>query len=391
LSPRTGESHHQDYCFTMFAKLPLIVAPMAGGPSTPELVAGAVNAGAFGFLAAGYLKPEALAAQLAKTRDLTGHSFGVNLFVPGKKSTVDISSYRVALETEAAKYGTEPGEPTWNDDDYPAKVDLLVADPVAVVSFTFGAPSASDVERLHAVGSKIVVTVTNPAEARKAAEVGADALCVQGFEAGAHRGTFTDDGSAAGGPTLGLLAALRLIGAEVDLPMIATGGLVHGADVAAVLVAGAVAAQLGTAFLGSPEAGTQPVHREALKSTRDTTVTRAFSGRPARGLVNRFLTEHNDEAPAAYPQVHNMTRPVRAAAAKAGDPEAISLWAGQTYSLAPHGPVADVIARLDAELKAAMTNVARALDQASPSTTSCSATARSRWLSWMRSSPTGRR
>jgi nitronate monooxygenase len=346
----------------MFAKLPLIVAPMAGGPSTPELVAGAANAGAFGFLAAGYLTAEALAKQLARTRELTGQPVGVNLFVPGQKSTVDIKPYRAVVAAEAAKYNIEPGEPAWNDDNYPAKLDLLVADPVAVVSFTFGLPPAGDVERLRAVGSKIVVTVTNPAEARAAADRGADALCVQGFEAGAHRGIFTDDGSEA----YGLLAALRLIGAEVDLPLIATGGLVHGADVAAVLVAGAGAAQLGTAFLGSPEAGTQPVHREALKSTRDTAITRAFSGRPARGLVNRFLAEHTDEAPAAYPQVHNMTRPLRAAAAKAGDPEAMSLWAGQTYPLAPAGPVADVIARLDAEMKAAITAAAQALDKASP-------------------------
>jgi nitronate monooxygenase len=350
----------------MFAKLPVIVAPMAGGPSTPELVAGAVNAGAFGFLAAGYLKPAALLGQITRTRELTGQSFGVNLFLPTERSDVDLNGYRQVVAAEAGKYGAEPGEPAWTDDDYPAKVDLLEANPVDVVSFTFGAPTRQDVDRLHAVGSKIVITVTNPAEARMAVEAGADALCVQGFEAGAHRGVFEDDGSPAGGPVFGLLALLRLVGAEVDLPLIATGGLVHGADVAAVLTAGAVAAQLGTAFLGCPEAGTQPAHREALKWDRATTFTRAFSGRPARGLVNRFHTEHNDQAPAAYPQINNMTRPVRAAAAKAGDPEAMSLWAGQTYPLAPSGPVADVIARLGTELQEAITNVARGFGQATP-------------------------
>jgi nitronate monooxygenase len=347
-------------------RIPVIVAPMAGGPSTPELVAGAVNTGAGGFLAAGYLTPDALAGQLARTRELTGSPFGVNLFVPGDQSTVDLNAYGAAVRGEAARYGVEPGEPAWNDDHYPGKVDLLVTEPVSVVSFTFGRPSTGDVQRLHAVGSKIVVTVTTPDEAAQAAEIGADALCVQGFEAGAHRGIFADDGSAAGGPTYGLLAALRLISAKVDLPLVATGGLVHGADVAAVLAAGAVAAQLGTAFLNSPEAGTQPAHREALTDSRDTAFTRAFSGRPARGLVNRFLTEHSGDAPAAYPQVHNMTRPVRAAAAKAGDPEAMSLWAGQTYQLAPRGPVADVIAQLDAELREAITRVAQGFDRATP-------------------------
>jgi nitronate monooxygenase len=355
-SPPTGESHSPDYRLDMFAKVPVIVAPMAGGFTTPELVAGAVNAGAFGFLAAGYLTPQALAEQVAKTRDLTAQPFGVNLFVPNEQSTIDLTGYRNTLREE---FGVQPGEPVWTDDHYPAKVDLLVADPVAVVSFTFGLPSGEDVERLRAVGSKIVITVTNPEEAGQAADRGADALCVQGFEAGAHRGIFTDDGSPAGGPTYGLLAALRLIQHEVDLPLIATGGLVHGADIAAVLAAGAVAGQLGTAFLGSPEAGTKPPQREALKTVRDTTFTRAFSGRPARGQVNRFLTGH--EGPAAYPQVHNMTKPIRAAAAQAGDAEAMSLWAGQTYTVAPRGPVADVIAQLDRELRAAITTVAQAV------------------------------
>jgi nitronate monooxygenase len=341
----------------MFAKLPVVVAPMAGGPSTPDLVAGAVNAGAFAFLAAGYLTTEALAEQIARTQALTDQAFGVNLFVPGPPSTVDLGKYRQAIAREAETYHTQPGEPEWNDDHYPAKVDLLVARPVAAVSFTFGRPSTEDVERLHAVGSKVVVTVTSPAEARLAAEVGADALAVQGFEAGGHRGIFADDGTPAGGPTYGLLALLRLVGAEVDLPMIAAGGLVHGADIAAVLAAGAAAAQLGTAFLSCPEAGTRETQRKALMLDRETAFTRAFSGRPARGQVNRFMTEH--EGPSAYPEVHNMTRTVRAAAAKAGDPEAMSLWAGQTYTLAPREPVADVIARLDGQFRAAVADLSR--------------------------------
>lgn len=342
----------------------LIVAPMAGGFSTPRLVAGAANAGAFGFLASGYVKAVALAELIAGTRELTGEPFGVNVFVPGPESTVDLEEYRHIVAKEAARYGAEPGEPKWTDDDYPAKIELLVHNPVDTVSFTFGLPPEQDVQRLKTAGSKIVITVTNPAEARKAAELEPDALCVQGFEAGAHRGIFEDDGSPAGGPAYGLLAALRLISAGTNLPLIATGGLVHGADVAAVLTAGAVAAQLGTAFLGCPEAGTQPAQRKALAGARETTFTRAFSGRPARGMVNRFLAA-NPAAPAAYPQVNAMTRPMRTAAAKAGDPEAMSLWVGQTYTLAPSGPVAEVIERLDGELRQAIRAAASALDQAS--------------------------
>ncbi|TNC24411.1 nitronate monooxygenase [Amycolatopsis alkalitolerans] len=339
----------EDLCF------PVLVAPMAGGPTTPELVAAVVEAGGSGFLAAGYLKAGALDDRIERTRALTNGRFGVNLFVPGAESTEDLSGYVRRIEAEAERYGTEPGHPHWDDDDYRAKLDLVASQRLPFVSFTFDLPSPHDVARLHEAGSKVIVTVTNPVEAVQAAVAGADALCVQGFEAGAHRGLFADDPrDPAGGATFGLLALLRLVSAEVDLPLIAAGGLVHGADIAAVLTAGAVAAQLGTAFLRADEAGTQPVHRQALADAgRATEFTRAFSGRPARGLVNRFLTENSGFAPAAYPQIHHLTRPVRAAASTAGDPEAMNLWAGQTYPLATSGPAAGIIARLREQARAA--------------------------------------
>jgi nitronate monooxygenase len=342
-------------------RIPVIAAPMAGGPSTPELVAAVTSAGGFGFLAAGYLATGDLAKQIAATRELTTEPFGVNVFVPGSESTADLGAYRDLMAAEAHRYGTEPGEPAWNDDEYPAKIDLLVAERVPVVSFTFGLPRAADVTRLHEVGSQVVVTVTTSEEARQAERAGADALCVQGFEAGGHRGVFTDDpGSPTGGEPYGLLAALRLVASAVSLPLVAAGGIVHGRDVAAVLAGGAVAAQCGTAFLRSPEAGTPPTQRTALADGgRSTTVTRAFSGRPARGLVNRFITEHSGQAPAAYPQLHGITRPIRGAAGRAGDPEAMSLWAGQTHELATEEPAADVVRRLHAEAVAAV-DVARA-------------------------------
>ncbi|GAA0531927.1 hypothetical protein GCM10009545_37960 [Saccharopolyspora thermophila] len=205
------------------------------------------------------------------------------------------------------------------------------------------------------MGSEVVVTVTTPAEARLAAEVGADLLCVQGMEAGGHRAIFEDDPELpGGGPLYGLLAAIRLVQAEVDLPVIAAGGLVHGADVAAVLAAGAVAAQLGTAFMVCGEAGTQPVHRaEIAAGQRETALTRAYSGRPARGLVNRFLADNTD-APAAYPQLNNLTKPMRGAAGKAGDPERMSLWAGQTYAQARAVPAAELVRRLIDEAGASL-------------------------------------
>jgi nitronate monooxygenase len=334
-------------------EVPVIVAPMAGGPSTAALVAGAAEAGAFAFLAAGYLSPEALRAQIAATRELTSKPFGVNVFVPSTPSTADLDAYRDLVSAEARRLGIEPGDPVWDDDHYPAKIDLLVELGVPCVSFTFGLPSPEDTARLHAAGTTVVATVTTPAEARAA--VGVDALCVQGSAAGAHRGSFTADA-----PAYDLLPLLRLIAAETDLPLIATGGLMHGADVAAVLAAGAVAAQLGTAFLRCPEAGTQPTHRgELAAGERDTVVTRAFSGRSARGMVNRFIEDHGPHAPVAYPQVHHLTRPIRAAAAKAGDPEAMALWAGQGYPLAMDAPVAEVISTLAQQLADAVTRLAQ--------------------------------
>jgi nitronate monooxygenase len=344
-------------------RFPVVVAPMAGGPTTPELVAAVTAAGGFGFLGSGYLTGEALGELITETAALTGESFGVNLFVPGAPSTAELSGHRERMLAEARRYGVELGDPHWEDDDYPAKLDVVVERRIPVVSFTFGLPSAEDVARLHEVGGKVVVTVTGPEEARLAAAAGADALCVQGFEAGGHRGLFADDPAlAAGGEVYGLLAALRLVSSVVDLPLIAAGGLIDGADVAAVLVAGAVAAQLGTAFMRADEAGTNATQRRALaEGGRKTAFTRAFTGRPARGMVNRVITELSGQAPSAYPDLHHLSKPIRGAAAKAGDPEAMSLWAGQTYPLADAGPAAEIFAKLEREAREAFTRAGKIL------------------------------
>jgi nitronate monooxygenase len=342
---------------------PIVEAPLAGGPSTPALAAAVADAGGFGFLAAGYKTADAVREDILALRTLDDAPFGVNVFAP-PNPTADRSAverYADRIGGEAARLGVEPGEPRHDDDGYRDKLELLLAARVAVVSFTFGCPAPDDVSRLQEVGSDVWVTVTGPVEATQARDAGADALVVQGFEAGGHRGYFVDDPVA---EDLGLLAALRLVAAKVDLPLVAAGGVVDGAGVAAVLCAGAVAAEIGSALMLTPEAGTSPAHREALGGTRATRLTRAFSGRQARGIVNRFMDEHDDAAPLAYPDVHHLTAPIRAAARRADDPEAINLWAGQAYPLARAEPAGDVVRRLGAEAREAARELARRIGDA---------------------------
>src|SRR6185312_5248051 len=189
------------------------------------------------------------------------------------------------LEPEAAALGARVGAADWDDDDWDAKLAALLAGPPAVVSFTFGFPEAHAIAALRAAGSQVWVTVTAPDEAAVAAARGADGLCVQGPEAGAHRGTFS---ASAGPPAVPLYQLLRDVAAVTALPLIAAGAIMSHEGLRAAMAAGAVAAQCGTAFLRCPESGAQPLHKAALADPAftATAVTRAFTGRPARGLVN---------------------------------------------------------------------------------------------------------
>jgi nitronate monooxygenase len=321
---------------------------MAGGPSTPELAAAVNDAGGFGFVAAGYLTPEALRSTLDRTRALTPLPIGVNVFVPSpvEPDSAAIAQYVRGLEPEAERLGVRLGEPRWEDDEYAAKLDLLARASVHTVSFTFGCPEPDVVRRLHAAGSSVAVTATTVTEALAAAEVGADALVVQGTEAGGHQGGIPRP-EPNETPLLDALAALR----QAGLPMIATGGLATSTHVTTALAAGATAVQVGTALLCTPEAATSAVHRDAILERRypDTLLTRAFSGRWARGLANRFAMEHPD-APGGYPQIHHVTRPLRSAATRVGDPDVPNLWAGTEWRSTRAEPAAAVIARLAAEL-----------------------------------------
>jgi nitronate monooxygenase len=329
--------------------VPVIAAPMAGGPSTPDLVDAVSAAGGLGFLGAGYKTAVQVRDEIAQVRARSDRPFGVNVFLPGLPTDrrAEVVAYRDRLQPLAARLGVELGQPRWDDDEVGDKVAVVAG--VPVVSFTFGCPPGELVARLRAAGSAVVVTVTSAAEAAQAVAAGADALWVQGAEAGAHRGGFTPD---ADGEPLPLRALLPAVRALTDLPLIAAGGLMDGGDVRAVLEAGATAAGLGTAFLASPEAGTHPTHRAALADPRfdRTAVTRAFTGKPARGLVNAFLREYGEGAPSAYPEVHHVTRPLRTAAAAAGDADHLHLWAGEGWRRLREMPAADLVRLIASEL-----------------------------------------
>jgi nitronate monooxygenase len=344
--------------------VPVVQAPMAGGPSTPALAAAVSNAGGLGFLAAGYKSPEAVLADMTATRELTQRPFGVNVFAPTgtPAGSATVAAYARRLQAQASALGVALGDPRFDDDRYAEKLDLLEQERAALVSFTFGCPTSAVVQRLQRGGATVWVTVTNPLEAIEAAGVGADGLVVQGVEAGGHRGSFVDSDAH---EDYGVLALLSLVSARVRLPLLAAGGIATGAALAGVLAAGASAGVIGTAFLRCPEAGTSTPHRDAVAQPRATGLTRAFSGRLARGIVNQFQAEHTIAAPVAYPELHHLTTPLRARARADGDAEQVNLWAGQAHELAEAVPAAQVVTELADQAAAALDQARHRLHRAS--------------------------
>jgi nitronate monooxygenase len=333
-------------------EIPVVGAPLAGGPSTPELAAAVSEAGGLGFVAAGYRTVDEVRREIEQVRARTQRPFGVNLFYPTQLSVEEgtIAEYAESIVGEEDRYGVPCGEARWSDDEWEGKLELVARERPAVVSFTFGFPESAIVERLHANGIAAWCTVTAPEEAKVAAAAGVDALVVQGSEAGGHQASFDDTDEA----PVALLPLLQLVRGVTDLPLVAAGGIACGEGVAGVLSAGASAAQIGTALMLTPEAGTSAPQRAALAGDAATGLTRAFTGRRARGIVNRFMREHDAAAPTAYPQIHYLTAPLRAAARAAGDPDGINLWAGQAYGLATAAPAEKLIQCWGAEACAAL-------------------------------------
>jgi nitronate monooxygenase len=327
----------------------IVGAPMAGGPSTPALAAAVANAGGLGFLAAGMLSADQLADAIAATRRLTAGAVGVNLFVPQRRQgTVEqFRAFAAALSLEAGNYGVTLGKPCHHDDDWAAKLDVVCDLRPEVVSFTFGSPSPRQCRRVTGAGILTLATVTTVDEAATAVSCGVDAVVAQGPRAGGHRATFDPLAVPAGVPLDDLVAALI---AGVDCPVVAAGGLATASDVRRVRSVGATAAQVGTALLLADEAGTNRVHRAALRDPQfdQTVITRAFTGRYARALRNRFIDEHEQDAIFGFPGVARMTAPVQAAAVRVGDPHGTSLWAGTAFRHAKTGSAVDIVHELAA-------------------------------------------
>jgi nitronate monooxygenase len=327
---------------------PVLAAPMSGGPTTPQMVLAAAQAQSLGFLAGGYKTVELLAAQIEEVRPSTSR-FGVNLFAPNPIpiSADDYRRYASAIQSDGDVYGLDLAsiDPLEDDDGWRAKIDYLIAAPVPIVSFTFGIPDTTVIAALREVRSLVMQTVTSVEEALLAESAGADILAVQGYRAGGHSGTITPIRLP---ESISLGDLVSKIRAATNRPVIAAGGLATSSDIKTVLHRGAAAVMVGTALLRCPESGASAPHKAALaaRSTSTTMVTRAFTGRPARAIPNLF-TEHYDAiAPLGYPAVHHLTIPMRRAAAAAGDPERINLWAGTGFGSARDEPVASALTRL---------------------------------------------
>ncbi|MDO9193364.1 MAG: nitronate monooxygenase [Undibacterium sp.] len=337
---------------------PIIQAPMAGGVTTPELIAAVSNAGGLGSLAAALLPPLAIIEQAEHIRRLTDKPFGINLFVQGQPQldSAMLESAKGLLQPVLAEIGWDslPTPTRWCQNFEAQLYALIVARP-AVASFTFDVLHGSQIQQLHAAGILVVGTATNLQEAIVWQALGADAVCLQGIEAGGHRGTFIGAQEAS---TLSTMALLQQCQPHIQIPLIVAGAIMDGKDIAAFLAAGAHMVQMGTAFLTSKEAGISAAYKQRLLDTpTDTTrLTRVFSGRLARGLDNRFMQLMEavaDQVP-AYPIQNALTSSIRAQAGKTNNTELMSLWAGQGVHRARDLGVAELMSVLVNEWRSAI-------------------------------------
>ncbi len=339
---------------TLNLTYPIIQAPMAGGATTPELIASVSNFGGLGSLGAGMTAPDVLDSQINTIKTLTDHPFMVNLMVLSEQES---STFDTAMPTWLSEYYqdkniefTLPARPAQS---FAEQLQVLYDNPVPVASFTFGIISADQVQRLQSVGTRVIGTANHPLEAKAWSDIGADAVCVQGVEAGGHRGGWLPQSET---DPLGLLTLISQTRACTDIPLIAAGGIMTGQDIRAVQTAGAELAQMGTAFLTTDKCGINDTYKQALidasqgRRSSETRLTRLFSGKLARGLLNEYLRDfaqfESSKGLPPYPQLNAMTKFARAHATKNCDAEHLSLWAGQGVALVRDEDTTTLLKRL---------------------------------------------
>lgn len=346
-----------DFCRKYGLSIPVVLAPMGGGPSTPELVAAVSNAGGLGSLAAAYSNAERIQQDIAKVRELTARPFAVNLFSPQAQLPLNdrVSAVSDFLRPYHERLGLKAPElPQKPIEDFDEQLDAVAKAAPPVVSFTFGLLPPPASERLKAQGTYLMGTATTVEEARQLEQAGVDAVIAQGSEAGAHRGTFAVPAEEA---LIGTVALIPQVVDAVRIPVMASGGIMDGRGLVAALALGASAVQMGTAFLACKEAGTSAVYREALIRGREgaTTLTRAFSGRMARGLSNEFIEKWNVSGlkHLPYPWQNSFTQPMRRAATGAGQAGLLSLWTGQGVGMLRETTVEQLMKEFQEEMKQA--------------------------------------
>jgi nitronate monooxygenase len=319
-------------------RYPIIQAPMAGGPATTKLIAEVSNAGGLGSLGAAYLTPEILRSTIQEIRQLTEQPFGVNLFVPEEttESQATIEKMTTCLNKYRMELGIKENPPIENvSESFEEQVQVLLEEKVPVFSFTFGIPSKDVIQAMKKQGTIVIGTATIVEEAKQLELAGVDAIVAQGSEAGGHRGTFLRNTTDS---LIGTMALIPQIVDQVSIPVIASGGIMDGRGLVASLTLGASGVQMGTAFLACIESGAHDVYKKTILSANEdsTVVTRAYSGRAARGIQTKF-TKEIDQYPGeipVFPIQNAMTRDIRKAAAKDNNPDYMSLWAGQGLRLA---------------------------------------------------------
>jgi nitronate monooxygenase len=339
-------------------RLPIIAAPMAGGPSTQELVTACSAAGALGSFGFAYAQPADMKRQAAWVRERTPAPFGINLFVSPQPDPVAPAAQRAALEAVAGYYrelGLPEPEPAQAPYAPNLEEQLAAVEEIRPQVFTvhLGGLRPEQVKRFQAKGIVVGGSANCIAEARALEQAGFDFVIAQGGEAGGHRGSYLRDPYES---MTGTLALTRMIVRAVKLPVVAAGGIMDGAGIAAVLALGAQAAQLGTAFIPCPESGASQTHKDLLTQATedDTRITEKFSGKPARGLANRFMREMDGKPQLVFPAQNRVTGKLRQASAKAGKPDFIALWAGQAAPLSRTLPANELVMKLEGELRAAL-------------------------------------